>query len=108
LIRASPPRRRPYNDGLLDHGGVFYNPATLQYFAEEFEGDYFFADFCSGWTRRRSVEPPPEGANISTFASGIERPVDLEVSKEGELYYLSRGNSSTTGSVGKILYSGNP
>jgi hypothetical protein len=29
-------------------GGVFYNPATLQY-PEEYKGDYFFADFCSGW-----------------------------------------------------------
>ena len=98
----------PTTTGCSITGGVFYDPATLQYPAEEYEGDYFFADFCSGWIRRRSVDPSTEGVNISTFASGIERPVDLEVSKEGELYYLSRGNSSTPGSVGKIWYTGNP
>ena len=39
----------------------------------------------------------------SGFATGLERPIDLEVSKAGELYYLSRGS---TGIVGKIGYSG--
>jgi glucose/arabinose dehydrogenase len=82
-------------------GGAFYNPATLQYPAEEYQGDYFFADFCSGWIR--SLDST--GA-VRSFAKEILRPVDLEVSKEGELYYLSRGNSSTPGSVGKIQYSG--
>jgi glucose/arabinose dehydrogenase len=86
-------------------GGVFYNPAPLQ-FPEEYKGDYFFADFCSGWIRSRSVDPLTKEASISAFASGIEHPVDLEVSKEGELYYLSRGSSSTPPSVGKIRYSG--
>ena len=71
-------------------------------------GDYFFADFCSGWIRSRSVDPSTGEASISDFASGIEHPVDLEVSKEGELYYLSRDNSSTPGSVGKIRYASNP
>jgi hypothetical protein len=32
--------------------------------------------------------------------------VDLEVSKEGELYYLSRGRSSTPGTVIKVRYAG--
>jgi glucose/arabinose dehydrogenase len=92
-------------------GGVFYDPATVQ-FPSGHAGDYFFADFCSGWIR--TLEPAPGGASefefaASDFASGIERPVDLEVSKEGELFYLSRGSrssSSTPGWVGKIRYSG--
>jgi hypothetical protein len=86
-------------------GGVFYNPGPLQ-FPSGYVGDYFFADFCSGWIRSRSVDPSSGVASISDFASGIEQPVDLEVSKKGELYYLSRGSSSTPGSVGKIRYSG--
>jgi glucose/arabinose dehydrogenase len=81
-------------------GGVFYNPAPLQY-PEEYEGDYFFADFCSGWIR--SLDST--GA-VRSFAKELVRPVDLEVSKEGELYYLERGTSSTPGSVGRIRYSG--
>jgi glucose/arabinose dehydrogenase len=83
-------------------GGVFYNPATVL-FPPEYEGDYFFADFCSGWIRR--LEPTPGGGFArSGFATGLERPIDLEVSQAGELYYLSRG---TTGVVGKIRYAGN-
>ena len=31
-------------------GGVFYDPATAQ-FPAGYEGDYFFADICSGWIR---------------------------------------------------------
>ncbi len=87
-------------------GGAFYNPETLQ-FPSGNVGDYFFTDFCSGWIR--TLEPAPgeaSGFAASGFASGIEHPVDLEVSKEGELYYLSRGSSSTPGSVSKIRYSG--
>ena len=81
-------------------GGVFYNPTTVQFSPEaEYEGDYFFADLCSGWIR--SFDPSTKEA--SDFASGIEGPVDLEVSKEGELYYLSRG---APGLVGKIGYAG--
>jgi glucose/arabinose dehydrogenase len=87
-------------------GGTFYNPTTAL-FPPEYEGDYFFADFCSGWIRR--LEPTPGGGfAASEFATGLERPIDLEVSKAGELFYLSR--STTTGSpalVGKIGYAGN-
>jgi glucose/arabinose dehydrogenase len=94
----------PLDSGCSITGGAFY-PATDQ-FPSGYVGDYFFADFCSGWIRSRSFDPSTEEATISDFASGIVRPVDLEVSKEGELYYLSRGNSSTPGSVGKIRYTG--
>jgi glucose/arabinose dehydrogenase len=86
-------------------GGTFY-PTTPQLppgFPQEYEGDYFFADFCNGWIRRLD---PSTGA-VSGFATGLDRPIDLEVSKAGELYYLSR--STTTGSpalVGKIGYAG--
>ena len=78
-------------------GGTFYNPPTVD-FPAQYVGDYFFADFCSGWIRTRD-----SGGSVTGFASGLERPIDLEVSKAGELYYLSR---SSTGIVGKIGYSG--
>ena len=94
----------PATTGCSITGGVFY--PTIPQFPSGYVGDYFFADFCSGWIRSRSVDPSSGVASISDFASGIVRPVDLAVSKEGELYYLSRGNSSTPGSVGKIRYSG--
>jgi hypothetical protein len=68
-------------------------------------GDYFFADICSGWIRR--LEPSPGGGfAASEFATGLERPIDLEVSQAGELYYLTRGSTASPGSVGKIGYDG--
>jgi glucose/arabinose dehydrogenase len=80
-------------------GGAFYNPAMVQ-FPSEYVGDYFFADFCNGWIR--TYDPAADTA--SGFATGLSGLVDLEVSKAGELYYLSRGSP---GSVGKIRYTGN-
>jgi glucose/arabinose dehydrogenase len=85
-------------------GGTFYNPTTVQ-FPSAYMGDYFFADFCSGWIRR--LEPSPGGGfAASEFATGLEWPIDLEVSQTGELYYLVRGSTDSPGSVRKIGYAG--
>jgi glucose/arabinose dehydrogenase len=78
-------------------GGAFYNPTTRQ-FPRGYAGDYFFADFCGGWIRRRDAAT----GDVSGFATGLSNPVDLEVSKGGGLYYLSRGNRA----VGKFRYTG--
>jgi glucose/arabinose dehydrogenase len=80
-------------------GGAFYNPTTRR-FPSGYEGDYFFADFCSGWIRRLDAVT----GDVSGFATGLSSPVALEVSKGGSLYYLSRG--AGTGSVVKIRYTG--
>jgi glucose/arabinose dehydrogenase len=79
-------------------GGAFYNPTTRR-FPSDYEGDYFFADLCSGWIRRLDAAT----GEVSGFATGLGSPVALEVSKGGGLYYLSR---SGAGSVGKIRYTG--
>jgi glucose/arabinose dehydrogenase len=84
-------------------GGAFYNPATVQ-FPKKYIGDYFFADLCNGWIRaydRATKGSPHQSAPARGFATGLESVVDLEVSKKGELYYLSY-----LGSVGKISYGG--
>ena len=85
-------------------GGTFYNP-TSTLFPQKYEGDYFFTDFCNGWIRR--LEPTTGGGfAASGFATGLERPIDLEVSQAGELYYLARGNMGSPAIVGKIGYAG--
>jgi glucose/arabinose dehydrogenase len=84
-------------------GGAFYNPTTRQY-PSGYVGDYFFADLCSGWIRTRDATT----GEVRGFATGLERPIDLEVSKAGELCYLLRGSSSTPGSVSKIRYASTP
>ena len=80
-------------------GGAFYNPTTGR-FPSGYLGDYFFADFCNGWIRRYD----PANGTARGFASGLSNVVDLEVSKDGDLYYLSRGS---TASVSKIRYTAN-
>jgi glucose/arabinose dehydrogenase len=80
-------------------GGAFYNPATVQ-FPRDYVGDYFFTDLCNGWIRTYD----PANKLASGFATGLSSVVDLEVSKDGELYYLSRDSLA---SVGKLSYSGN-
>jgi hypothetical protein len=81
-------------------GGTFYPTSPL--FPPGYEGDYFFADFCNEWIRTRDATT---GA-VSGFATGLERPIDLEVSKAGELYYLARGTPGGTAYASKIGYAG--
>jgi glucose/arabinose dehydrogenase len=85
----------PDTTGCAITGGTFYAPAVAIY-PPGYVGDYFFADFCSGWIRR--YDPATDSA--SSFASGLSFPVDLQVGPDGNLYYLERG----TGSVSKIAY----
>jgi glucose/arabinose dehydrogenase len=80
-------------------GGTFYTPTTTQ-FPSGYAGDYFFADFCSGWIRKLDAATGDDAG----FATGLSRLVDLKVSKNGSLYYLSRGDGA--GSVGRIRYTG--
>lgn len=77
-------------------GGAFYNPARQQ-FPAEYNGTYFFADFCSNFIRR--IDPNNPDASIA-FATGLSSPVDLAVDADGSLYYLQRGN----GALYKIEY----
>jgi glucose/arabinose dehydrogenase len=90
------------NYGWPVHEGVANDPTTAL-FPQEYEGDYFFADFCNGWIRTREATT----GEVSGFATGLERPIDLEVGKAGELYYLARGSTDIPASVGKIGYAGN-
>jgi glucose/arabinose dehydrogenase len=70
-------------------GGAFYNPTTVQ-FPASYVGKYFFADLCTGWIRLLD----PSNNMAADFASGISSPVDLKVSADGSLYYLSIGSAS--------------
>ena len=78
-------------------GGAFYNPATVQ-FPSSYVGDYFFADYCSGWIRKLD---PAAGNTVAGFATGIASPVDLAVASDGSLYYLARGSG---GAVFRVAY----
>src|SRR5262249_13197937 len=73
-------------EGFAITGGAFYNPATQQ-FPSEYAGDYFFADFVSGWIRKLD---PERGNFVTGFASNLPSPVDLKVDSAGDLLYLAR------------------
>jgi glucose/arabinose dehydrogenase len=78
-------------------GGAFYDPATAR-FPSEYRGDYFYADYCGGWIRSLDLAT----GTSSAFASGIVKPVDLELGENGSLYYLTWGSSSAPPSVHEI------
>lgn len=71
-------------------GGAFYAP-DLNTFGSDYENDYFFGDFCEGWIRKRD----PQTGSVALFAQtepyGL---VDIQVSEQGDLYYLHRATSS--------------
>ncbi|MGH9203493.1 MAG: PQQ-dependent sugar dehydrogenase, partial [Vicinamibacterales bacterium] len=79
-------------------GGAFYNPVVNE-FPADYLNDYFFADYCAGWIKRRD-----NNGTITDFTSGISFPVDLQVTPDGSLYYLARGNG---GQVFRIDYTAN-
>jgi glucose/arabinose dehydrogenase len=86
-------------------GGAFYNPPTNQ-FPPAYVGAYFFADFVDGTIRRLD---PNNGNQVTTFATGISLPVDLQVGADGRLYYLSFRDGSvvaihSTGSYNGLFY----
>ena len=94
-----------HESGCAIVGAAFYAPATPHYPAS-FTNDYFFADFCGGWIWKLD---PAAGYSVEPFASGITFPVDLKVSLDGHLYYLTRGTGPSTGAVYRIDFaSGTP
>jgi glucose/arabinose dehydrogenase len=81
-------------------GGAIYT-GMPQTFPAEYLGDYFFADYCTGWINQ--LDETGGVVTVSTFASGIASPVDLAVGPDGSLYYLARGS---TGVVVRITFTG--
>ena len=97
---VDPIHQYSHAEGCAITGGAFYNPAVSQ-FPPEYNGVYFFADYCSGWIR---VLDWANGNQVFNFAAGIANPVDLRVGEDGALYYLDRGR----GSVYRIRYANAP
>jgi glucose/arabinose dehydrogenase len=72
-------------------GGTFYNP-TKQLLPSTWTGQYFYADFCTGWVR--ALQPSTRATTL--FGSGFSFPVDLKVGPDGALYVLERGANAVT------------
>ncbi|HUF18197.1 MAG TPA: PQQ-dependent sugar dehydrogenase [Thermoanaerobaculia bacterium] len=82
-------------------GGAFYRPGT-QSFPLDFNGQYFFMDYCAGWIRTLS-----DDGTASLFASEIApEPVALTLGPDGHLYYASRVSNPEIHGVYRIEFTG--
>ena len=79
--------------------GAFYNPPTAQ-FPASYVGKFFFGDYCAGWIK--TIDPVTKA--VADFATSVNRPLDIIVSKEGAMYFISRGEGDNTSSVGGVLW----
>ena len=79
-------------------GGTFYNPSAAN-FPTSYVGKYLFADLCGGFVRLMD----PDSHSVSTFATGLQTPVDLQAGPDGALYYLQIGNG---GQVWRVSFNG--
>lgn len=101
-----------HNEGCSIIGAAFYNP-QIATFPPQYIGKYFFTDYCQGYMK---VLNPETGKVESTFLRGLNQPVQILVSNDGDLYYLIRSgigggsmqdNTSTNnGSLWRVLYEG--
>jgi glucose/arabinose dehydrogenase len=76
-------------------GAAFYNPVTSQ-FPSDYQGDYFFGDYCTGWINR--IDPSTK--QVSSFITGVAGPIDVKVDKDGAFYYLA----INSGALAKVTY----
>ena len=77
-------------------GGAFYTPVSAR-FPSGYAGDYFFADYCTG--RIHHLDLATSAVSYFTAAS-TQGPVDLKVSDDGALYYVT----NNSGNVYRIDY----
>jgi len=82
-------------------GGVFYSGSNATNFPANYRNDYFFADFVNGFVASADLSSPTPV--VTTFATSIDQPVDLDVGPDGALYVLTRnGGGPSAGGVSRI------
>jgi hypothetical protein len=92
------------DQGYAITGGDFYDP-TFNRFPASYRDSYFFADYVGGWIH---VYNPATNA-ITGFASNTGlKPIDIDVSPGGDLYFLGRaGKVGQPDGIYKIEYAPN-
>ena len=103
---TNPVHAYSHANGCAITGGTFYPQNSIQY-PEQYEGKYFFSEFCSGQIR---VIDPNNGAASTVFVSGINFPMGIETGPDGSLFYIERGagaggaDGTNRGSIHKVAY----
>ncbi len=67
-------------------GGDFYEPAVPKLPAQ-YNGTLLIADHCNGWVKSVDVD---HGNTVRDLFDGFERPVDVKVGQQGQIYVLTR------------------
>jgi len=95
-------------------GGDFYNPAqpSAEAFPAEYTGRFFFSDY-KGWIKM--IDPAHPETRLD-FASGIDRPIDVDIAPDGALWYIARAgipggsdeanSASANGSLWRVRWTG--
>tara|TARA_R110002049_G_scaffold4601_1_gene31704 strand:- start:101455 stop:105051 length:3597 start_codon:yes stop_codon:yes gene_type:complete len=104
-----PEYRKPDFDGPIHwykqasiNGGDFCSQDSA--WPQPWRGRYFFADYVNGWIHTLN---PDDASDVTTFANGIRRPVDLRFAPDGTLYVLLRNawviDDKFQGGTGSLL-----
>ncbi|WP_442483264.1 NPCBM/NEW2 domain-containing protein [Aeoliella sp. SH292] len=94
-------------NGCAITGAAFYN-GGLTSFPAEYDGMFFFTEFCGG--EIRYIDPDNPGAGATVFATDAGYPMNIEMGSDGAMYYISRGAGAGgapgvgSGSVRRIAY----
>ena len=101
-----------HNDGCAAVAANFYNPVDTM-FPSIYAGKVFFADYCRGYIKY--LDPDQPGVP-TTFATNINRPLNMVTAPDGTMYYLSRAGigggsesdntASENGTLWRIFYTG--
>ncbi len=91
----------PTDGGCAIIGAAAVDAATST-FPASYDGDFFYADYCSGWMK--SFDPVT--GTSTPFATGIVNPTHLVFGPDGNLYYLTRNTGTGSGWITRITYTG--
>jgi glucose/arabinose dehydrogenase len=90
-------------------GGAF-NAGGFFEFPTQYDGMFFFSEFCGGEIR---YIDPANPAVATVFATAADYPMNIEFGPDGSMYYISRGAGAGgapgigTGTVRKVAYVSN-
>ncbi len=96
------PHNSTGQNGCCIGGGTFFNPTATNY-PSQFQGKYFYQDFCDRWIYYISTSG---SLNNTVFATNlVTQNLAIQVGPDGNLYYINRYN--TQAGVYKIIYTNN-
>jgi glucose/arabinose dehydrogenase/PKD repeat protein len=89
------------NTGATLSGLAFY---TTGPYPDEYDDALFFGDYSRSciWAMQKGADGLPDPGTLKTFVGGAATPVDLEISPDGDLFYVDISG----GTLRRIQYSG--